>query len=610
VSHTPSQRRRTRRAFVAAALVLACARVNVSDAAPGSAPAVDAHAAIPLTFKLMPALSNSVPNGTVLIASVRGAPRTNAVNLLHFGFVEEEYLVSGVIPHGDSAGVSFVSRLLVRRPAHSKDFFGTVELEPLGNGAEDSPIWRAVWPYVVENGDVWVGMTISQAGVYALKRADPSRYRQLVISDDELRWDIQTQVARAIRGAGGILDKIGFLKRADDFEGRLKLIAAGWGNAGCIEADFINKGYHSRARRDDAPSYADVRPRGLPLIDAYVIGSCPQAGAVATIPEAVAVVHVMTESNYLASAPTAALRRKDGDNPGVDWYRWYDVAGASDRNYLDQPQLSTAGFQFSAEGKLNSAEGCKLPLSTLPGWSLALRSILHNVDFWIRTGTPAPPGAAFELVKNSAIKRDNYGNALGGLRSDWVDVPISTVLPSTPGPARCEQFGHTIPFAKAELLKLYGNRGNYVTKVEDDVFALASNRYMRNEDASALRNAAKAADLPLPPGSVSVSTGPIGGWQLKGNVSGIEFAPICHLRLNEDKIAGTCTMEGYEAAVRGTLTDTRLQWEWPFKDGLTMQFTGTLESNTMKGVVKASGAEGQWTATRQSRMLRTTSARD
>jgi hypothetical protein len=532
------------------------------------------------------------------------------VNLLHFGFVEEEYLVSGVFPHGNSASVSFVTRILVRRPADSKDFFGTVDLEPLGSGDEDSPIWRAVWPYVVENGDVWVGMTVSQASVQALKRADPSRYRQLAISDDELRWDIQTQVVKAIRGAGGILDKIGFLKRANDFEGRVKLIAAGWGAAGCTEADFINKGYHSRARRDDAPRYADVRPRGLPLIDAYIIGSCPQAGAIATIPEAVAVVHVMTESNYFANAQTAPLRRKDGDNPGVDWYRWYDVAGAGDRNYLDLPQLSIAGFQLSAVRKINSAEGCKNPLSTLPGWSLAIRSILHNVDLWVRTGTPAPSGAVFELVNDSTIKRDVYGNAVGGLRSDWVDVPISTVVPSTGGPAACAQFAHTIPLPKAQLLKLYGNRANYVTKVEDDVFALASKRYMRNEDASALRNAARAVDLRLPSGSFSASTGPAGGWQLKGNVSGVEFAPICHLRLNEDKIAGTCTMEGYEAAVHGTLTDTRLQWEWPFKSGLIMQFTGTLAPNTMKGVVKASGAEGQWTATRQPQLLRATSARD
>jgi hypothetical protein len=100
---------------------------------------------------------------------------------------------------------------------------------------------------------------------------------------------------------------------------------------------------------------------------------------------------------------------------------------------------------------------------------------LANLEQWVRTGTP--PKAERIQVDNGAIARDDFGNAKGGLRSPYVDVPIKNYKPvSIPCPAcepkalcaRCSLWcvilGNMVPFDEAQLVKLYGNHEGYVDK--------------------------------------------------------------------------------------------------------------------------------------------------
>ena len=101
---------------------------------------------------------------------------------------------------------------------------------------------------------------------------------------------------------------------------------------------------------------------------------------------------------------------------------------------------------------------------------------LANLEQWVREGTP-PPKADRIQVDNGDIVRDEFGNAKGGLRSPYVDVPIKTYKPmSIPCPACepvalcascspwCVILGNIVPFDETQLKQLYGNHDGYVAK--------------------------------------------------------------------------------------------------------------------------------------------------
>ena len=73
-----------------------------------------------------------------------------------------------------------------------------------------------------------------------------------------------------------------------------------------------------------------------------------------------------------------------------------------------------------------------------------------------------------ESANGSAIARDARGNALGGIRTPAVDVPISR-LDGTLAPGKsviCSLFGSRAPFSAAKLQQLYPTHADYVAKVK------------------------------------------------------------------------------------------------------------------------------------------------
>jgi hypothetical protein len=65
------------------------------------------------------------------------------------------------------------------------------------------------------------------------------------------------------------------------------------------------------------------------------------------------------------------------------------------------------------------------------------------------------------------IERDQFGNAVGGIRLPQLEVPTAT-LSGEPGggPGFCSLFGYTAAFDAAQLSSLYPNRGDYLEKFD------------------------------------------------------------------------------------------------------------------------------------------------
>jgi hypothetical protein len=442
--------------------------------------------------------ASTVPLGTALVANVSSlarAPRENAVALEKYGFIEEEYFVSGSASSGKAA-VPYTTRVLIRRPRHAEDFFGSIFLEPFSAATEEAPVWRSAWPFIVQPyasgaaAHVWVGITVSAGNVDVLQRFDRSRYQQLKITDDRQKWDILAQVALLMQSPEGPLGKSGLLRQGDKVQGRIKVYSVGWRQTGCLQTEFINNGHHARART----------PQGRPAISGYLAGACPEAGPIKE-PTDAAVMQVVTESAYRADVDRLAAIRATRDayaqkagkrlgqspefsaientptpqdqfayvaTPRANRFRYYELAGVSDLDYLDQPQFSSTAFQLGR--KRASPPACASPLSTLSGRDPFLRAMLMNMDLWMRQNLLPPPNKFFVLSKDRSIERDEHGNARGGMRPHWIEVPTSTFVSSSNSPGApselCSDAGHEVRFSAAQMKALYPSNADYVAKVE------------------------------------------------------------------------------------------------------------------------------------------------
>jgi hypothetical protein len=109
---------------------------------------------------------------------------------------------------------------------------------------------------------------------------------------------------------------------------------------------------------------------------------------------------------------------------------------------------------------------------------------------------------AVEAGPTPTIKRDEYGNALGGIRTPLVDVPIATIRgDGNLGPRPCPNFGSTAPFDEATLASLYPSHAAYVAKFNRATDAAAKRGFLLRPEAKNLKTAAAASSIGANTGS-------------------------------------------------------------------------------------------------------------
>ena len=432
-------------------------------------------------WELLPRSERSIPMGAaelpgllpLALTPVLGPPPF-IVPLTQHGYVEEEYLFSGManvynaeVTEVVQAGVPYVSRLLLWRPTDPAHFSGTVQLEPLRDATEATTVLRNSWMQLVRHGDIAVqfGMAAGNVGPM-LKTFDAARYARIDLSSEDLRWDIFAQVAWLIKSPKGLLASLGYTQGRE-----LKLISEGTSLTGRMQVLFMNH-HHARARN----------PAGGPLIDAYI------AGGIVTplhLPTDAAVIRLNSEHEVdvvPANVPNLlAARRKDGDAP-TDRYRLYEIAGMSHADPADLANYYAAHHQLGRRAPLQ----CKEQLAPLPGKELFNHAVMEHLDRWLRQGTPPPPGDARYIALNPdhSLKKDAHGNTVGGIRPYWVEVPTATIhIHSTNAGAtgNCVQHKHQLPFEDSKLRALYPS-DTYMTKVKAHLAKLVAEGYVLKTD--------------------------------------------------------------------------------------------------------------------------------
>jgi hypothetical protein len=138
----------------------------------------------------LPTVDGPIPNTAVSHAFLSSDNLKQPIDLSKYGYIEEEYLVSGDArvfgwPEKSDLPVlatgHYVTRILVRRPKDDAKFNGTAIVEPMNPSSPvDLPImWAESHLQFMADGYAWVGITIKPNTIKALKNFDPTRYGTL-----------------------------------------------------------------------------------------------------------------------------------------------------------------------------------------------------------------------------------------------------------------------------------------------------------------------------------------------------------------------------------------------------------------------------------------------
>jgi hypothetical protein len=444
------------------------------------------------------------------------------VSLRRHGYEEQEYFVRGtanvyswptlgtIIP---AASGPYETRILIRRPVDPRRFSGNVFVEMLNPTSlfDVDIMWAADQNYYMSHGDIWVGITVKPVSVASLKAFDPKRYAPLSMAnpvpagqtcpnpngggtpatENGLAWDMVSQVGALLKTPAAA-NPLGHLGVHAEY-------LTGYSQTGGYEVTYINA---------IAPHF--VLADGAPIYDGYLIGTgygfvepinqceaAPAPGSAQWVvhpPGDAPVIDVQTLSDFYALGGVDG-ERPDGTGPG-DNYRLYQVPGAS---HVWAEQVAYAPGP-AEEVKAGFPPNYWFPYCAQGVNPFPLQYILDGASAsltrWVRAGVPAPSAPRITVTGTGQTVNDVYGNAEGGVRTPYVDVPTGTYYGTTPGTGTCEYlWGHEDPFAGYFLKTLYPTHASYVAKVGTDVRTLVSQGWLTAGDGSAIIGAAERSHV-------------------------------------------------------------------------------------------------------------------
>jgi len=435
------------------------------------------------------------------------------------GYVEQEYFLSGearvyqwpALGHlTRMARGPYTTRILVRRPRDPGRFSGTVIVEALNPSLRyDAAImWMESQDYFIARGDAYVGVTVKPVAVESLKRFNPQRYASLAFPNP-LAPSVTCPASMLPPAPGGlppessprtengliwdILSQTGVLVRSRDARNPLARFAVsrvyltGDSQSGAFVLIYAN-----------AIQPFALGPGGKPIFDGYLTSSAQSPGVpvnqcvpppspgdarLVMQPRGVPIIRLInqTDLGYLN-------RRPDGDRY-PDLYRGYEIVGAAHVHEwvlhwgaadADVARAGAAGFLSNALCTPRGVRGNDFPTQYV------LDGAWANLERWSRQGR-APPRATPLDVRDpdharATLVLDEFGNAVGGLRTPYVDVPLVRYGVYMDGPGICELWGYQVPLSRAVLARLYPSGQAYLAKVTAATRRAVAERWFTPED--------------------------------------------------------------------------------------------------------------------------------
>jgi hypothetical protein len=435
--------------------------------------------------------------------------------LSQMGYVEEEYLISGTANVYDWGGdgkltiktpnAPYESRIRIRRPKDPAKFSGAVVVE-IPNGARRFD-WDMMYGYladeIIRRGDGWVAITPPPA-TPGLKTFDPVRYKDISFAnpnpgacptagdqEEGLRWDMYSQVAALIKHGGA----------GEPFAG-FRVQAAYLTTQGGDVVTYMNV-FHPQAKLAGGKfaydGYLSKQPGG--------VGRLNQCGA--ALPKGdsrnqirntgVPVIAVIAQGEMI---PTLAAQRPDSDEPN-DKFRLYEVAGGSHLDkfaydpFVSMGDAAKAGnLQGTPEFPFAGRCTPEIQLIDYPVMPFVYHAVLNHLDNWARKGVAPPHADRIQLkdadTPRASVVTDQYGNAVGGIRTFWVDDPTVKFTQNSTGPGPCVELGHSVPLSWQKLEAIHGDYKTYVGKASASLDKSVKEGWITKADADKMKAALAA----------------------------------------------------------------------------------------------------------------------
>ena len=433
------------------------------------------------------------------------------IKLKPFGYEKAEYFIKGTaqsyetIEPRTSDGkwdvepvdeAEFKTRIVVYRPIDPEKFNGTVVIEWLNvsGGTEASSEWIMAHTELMRSGYAWVGVSAQKGGIdgdgvnvlsfaLPLKKLNPYRYSTLLHPGDKYSFDIFTQAARAViqpehfNPLGELtLERAIASGESQSADHLLTYVNAIAPRERLFDAYFIHSRVHGSAPLIPDPDLTE------PDIDS-------RAPVMVRDDLDVPVLMLQTESDI------AILGTYQDSQPDTDMFRTWEVAGTAHADrYVGNLGLVDKGDDPSVAAVVESRYAvpvvvkCGKPVNSGPQ-HFVVKAALNALDSWLRSGVP--PLSADRLVFDSetlSIERDQYGNALGGIRTPYVDVPVATLSgEGQDGDILCMTYGTTTLFDDATLASLYPDNATYVSRVEASVEDAVAKGFLLQPDGDLIK---------------------------------------------------------------------------------------------------------------------------
>jgi hypothetical protein len=500
------------------------------------------------------------------------------------GYSQAEYLMSGtanvyenisntgfgIQTRAHQTGIPYTTRVLIRYPSNVANFSGNVVVEFINpSGTFDlATAWDCFWPQIIHDNDIWVGLTCRYVVVDSglpyhtgLQKFDPVRYAALNFSghERELAWDMYAQLGYALKHSHNLPAALSGFTASHSIN---HLIGHGYSQTGGYMITWINffdpyfiadlyDAYNPMAaggpvwmNDDDIATDLGMDFDGNPTTDARrIIQPCSKP-----------VIHINTESEVnmdaVGSFLSPVITRRPDANTSTDKFRHYDIPGGCHINaqgFANYPPLD----QIAQALGTSLAWCCVEDQSTLSDFpqGYVFDAAYANLKTWMLGGAAppseislSPANGGFIPLTLHVIQRDLNGNALGGVRTPWVDFPVKTYYPAmTACPTCglvCSAFAFFCPlYGKmsslcARIGILYTGAADYNTKFNTETDTLTTAKWFSTWEQAAIKANKPAfpdCNQGAPSASVVTANGSVSFSINGGGITGLANIPASSL---------------------------------------------------------------------------------
>ena len=461
-----------------------------------------------------------VPSGKLIPRTAASIPWQTAdklivpINLSQYGYVEEEYFLTGTANLYDwasaytttapadpsvkvgpatvnTAGVAYTNVILVTRPANMNTFSGNVWVE-VGNatsGYDKHNTFGNVWPYILRSGDVHIEVNSQKGTAANYKKFNPVRYASVDFTNNGQFWDIYSQTAAWVRSNNA----------ENPFKGQsVYLYGTGQSQSSVMLNTYINavlpistqsngKYIFDGFSQNTGPNYFAIKDGDKSPYSVWSRGIVPviRTHSSADFP------NMMGPSDN----PALSSRRPDSDVPG-DRYRLVEIPGNAHNSIFfniygpNDQEVNSIGYTNSSTAWVYDANKST---HDFPG-NYFYRASMDNLKKWVRNGVTPPyaPRITYQAMhgpEKLEYAQDTYGNPLGGLRNPWVDYPTGTYsahnyTDSTLSSTNQFTRGYKTPFSSDRLRQMYGTKANLMRQYYQGIDQLVAGRWLTPQDAA------------------------------------------------------------------------------------------------------------------------------